>query len=471
MFARSIILSAAALLATSCAHRGPSPGDESWYEEVAPHHHLSGYDAAFILSWQGARIGSAVEKLRPRRPAARDQSAGFEFTRHEDIVIRRGGALVPYTTTITITTDASLRADEISIRRQAGATTTTGTGTRNPAGDWVVSFGDEPARMLDGAAVPAELVPLLVASTPERHFSGAVIMAGYGFSVAHFEVDPEPGSNTPAAVVTATVTTALGELESTIELTADGTIARAHGGDAVSARRVVHAELEVGFDPPELVDSASIEVSGHHPRHGSVTLLMEVDREAPPPALPGQRVALANDHHWRIELLPGDQGDSLIPVAAAAAVTPEVEALANRVVRAAGANSQRSEIAALARATEQLLDDDLAAPAVEASAALALGRGDCTAHATLFAALAQSRGISTRLVTGYRLDGRRLVRHRWALAAVDGHWMAVDPAHAEAPTRPRLLGLAIHGTSAAEIAVVDDLAFAGMRSATARFVD
>jgi transglutaminase-like putative cysteine protease len=292
-------------------------------------------------------------------------------------------------------------------------------------------------------------------------------MAGYGFSVARVQVAPTDRQRPPRHAV-AVVDTAAGRLRSEIDLAADGTLARVRGGDAVSATRVDPGELAAAFDPPELVDQSAIPVSGP-PTPEPIALELAVQRPSPPPALPGQRVAVRGDH-WRVELLPGDQGDSLIPLADPDPVDPRVAAIAAEVVRAAGAQGQRAEVVALTLATAQLLDDDLASPAIEPTTALSLGRGDCTTHAVLFAALARARGITARLVTGYRLDGRRLVRHRWAVAAVDGAWIAVDPAHGEAPAAARLLGLAIHGAAASELAVVDELAFADMGAARARFV-
>jgi len=91
----------------------------------------------------------------------------------------------------------------------------------------------------------------------------------------------------------------------------------------------------------------------------------------------------------------------------------------------------------------------------------------------VFAAFAAARGFDVRLVTGYRLaddaSGHRLVRHRWAVARVDDRWIAIDPTYGEAPAAPVLLGLATHGAGAAEIAIVDELAFSGFDGATARF--
>ncbi len=460
---RGLILGALALL-PACAPR-VTPPDRSWYETGPQSSPLTDYSAAFVLSWQGARIGSAVEELQPDSTA---DATGYVFHRREEIVIRRDGEPVSYSTTIAISTDSDLTARTVAVRRRTGATTLVGSATRRDDGDWWVSFGGEPGRVVPGDAVPVELVPLLVASRSERRFQGKVLMAGYGFSVAELEVTPDDDQR-PARRVVAVVTTALGQLQSEIELAEDGTLSRVSGGDTVSATRVDPAELRADFDPPELVASSAIAVTGPPPR-GPIALELVLDRPAPPPALPGQRVSV-HDGRWDVVLLPGDQGDTLIPLAESEPVDPEMSSVAAAVVRAAGAHGQRAEVVALARATARLLEDDLSAPGLEAGTALALGRGDCTAHAALFAALARARGIATRLVTGYRLDGRRLVRHRWAVAAVDGAWIAVDPANGEAPAHADLLGLAIHGGSAAELAVVDEMTFSGMSGARARFID
>jgi transglutaminase-like putative cysteine protease len=102
-----------------------------------------------------------------------------------------------------------------------------------------------------------------------------------------------------------------------------------------------------------------------------------------------------------------------------------------------------------------------------------LGRGDCTAHARLFAAFATARGHRVRLVTGLRLDDTdgawRLVRHRWVAVELEGQWIQVDPTYAEVPARARLFGLAVHGASTAELALVDEVAFAGIAGARAAF--
>jgi transglutaminase-like putative cysteine protease len=207
-------------------------------------------------------------------------------------------------------------------------------------------------------------------------------------------------------------------------------------------------------------------------------LIEPVDRPEPPP-LPGQRIEVYG-RSWRVHLQPGDTGSQPVVIAAGSvsgtgeaaidpsAVDPVLSELAERVVTAAGATDGPAQVAALARATAELLTDDLGAQPAGARAALALGRGDCTAHATLFAGLARTRGIAVQLVTGFRLDRDRLVRHRWALVHVAGAWMAVDPTYGEAPAAPRLLGLAVHDVWTADIAMADDAAFLGFTGARAR---
>jgi transglutaminase-like putative cysteine protease len=155
-----------------------------------------------------------------------------------------------------------------------------------------------------------------------------------------------------------------------------------------------------------------------------------------------------------------------MPARSRAAVAPDIAAVADAMV--AGATNRFAEVVALAQGTERRIEGDLSASAIDPHAALALGRGDCTSHAILFVALAHARGIDARVVTGYRIDGARMVRHRWAIAEVDGTWIAVDPTYGEAPAAARLLGLAVHAESAAELAIVDSLAFSGMTHAHAR---
>lgn len=106
--------------------------------------------------------------------------------------------------------------------------------------------------------------------------------------------------------------------------------------------------------------------------------------------------------------------------------------------------------------------DHLGVTATTLAAARAATHGDCTTHALRFAALAAEHGIPVRVVTGLRRDGDALVRHRWNLAWTGARWLAVDPTWGEAPAAPVLVGLAVHGARAADLAAADATAFEGL---------
>ncbi|MCA9678311.1 MAG: lasso peptide biosynthesis protein, partial [Myxococcales bacterium] len=202
------------------------------------------------------------------------------------------------------------------------------------------------------------------------------------------------------------------------------------------------------------VDGTAITVTGAAIPDGArrVQLAMAPVTRAVPPAVPGQQVAADGDR-WGLVLDPelpgamaapgdGDDGD--------------------------GDGDRTDDIAALAHDVDLRLDEDLAITAPTMAAARQARAGDCTTHALLFAALAGDAGIPVRLVTGFRLDGDRLVRHRWAIAWTGRRWLAVDPTRGEAPARSFLIGLAVHGARAEEVAVADELAFAGTGGAGVR---
>src|SRR6185295_11957912 len=81
--------------------------------------------------------------------------------------------------------------------------------------------------------------------------------------------------------------------------------------------------------------------------------------------------------------------------------------------------------------------------------------GDCTTFALAYTALAERRGIATRVVTGLRVDGDRLVRHRWAVSWTGRVWMAVDAAFGAAPAGGDLIGIAVHDADDAGLIAVE----------------
>jgi len=424
------------------------------------------YAAAYVLTWADQRIGDAAESLA----RAGD---GFELVRRERIAIRRGDGEVQLRTEIRVELDDDLRARRVTVTRDSGGSRITGEARRGEDGEWRVQFGDEPARAIDGATVPLELLPAFLAAGAEPRFEGQVMLPGYGFATA--ELYARPASGDPRRVVVALVVPA-GVLRQELVFDERGLV-RIDAPGAVEARRVEPALIAEAFEPPELVDSVSISVSGRAPERADIVRLVLDGVTAPePPALPAQHVRVV-DGRWEVTLAPGFNSEAVADHVAALATTAPPDqamaALAAAIVSESGARAPMQEIAALARYTDRLIEDDLAVASADARTAFALGRGDCTAHATVFAAFAAARGFEVRLVTGYRLtpadDGHRLVRHRWAIARVDDLWIAVDPTYGEAPAAALDLGLAIHGASAAEIALIDELTFAGFRTTTAAF--
>src|SRR5262249_21274324 len=108
-----------------------------------------------------------------------------------------------------------------------------------------------------------------------------------------------------------------------------------------------------------------------------------------------------------------------------------------------GADRTREILALVARVHARIAPD-LAARLTSTHAAGAATAGDCTTFALAYAALAADRAIPTRVVTGFRIDGDRLVRHRWAISWTGRAWIAVDAAFSAVPAGGDLVGLAVH---------------------------
>jgi hypothetical protein len=201
------------------------------------------------------------------------------------------------------------------------------------------------------------------------------------------------------------------------------------------------------FDPPEVVDATAIPVKGTVDEDATeVSLAIAPMPDAPPPALPGQAVKV-DAGRWGVVLAPGLAGD---------------------LADAAGTTDRTDDIVELVRTTDTRLEEDLAVTVHSMEASRRATAGDCTTHALLFAALAADAGVEVQLVTGFRLDGERLVRHRWAIAWTGSAWLPVDPTYGEAPARSFLLGLAVHAPHAVDIALADTATFAGTGSARAK---
>ncbi len=392
----------------------------------------------YTLWWNGARIGEVEEEL------ARGDDGGVRLERRERVVVRRGDRTSASRVTITIRADAALRAEAIDVGGWGDGAPASATATRAADGRWRIAVVGEPERLVDGGAVPVELVALRVAR--DGSFAGTVLLPARGFALGTLRVAPD------GEAWRAELDTGGGPTVTRLELDRDGRVLRAAGSDGLVAVLATPADVAAPFDPPEVVEATALPVRGA-PAEGAgpVRLALAPVTRALPPAIPGQAVAADGDR-WGVVFDPELPG--ALP--------------AGRSTR-----DRHDDVVELVRTVDLRLEEDLAYIAPTMAAARQARAGDCTTHALLLAALAEDEGIEVQLVTGLRFDraAGRLVRHRWALAWTGKRWLPVDPTHGEAPVATFLLGLAVHGPRAEELATADDVAFAGTGGARAKFQD
>ncbi|MCP4447230.1 MAG: transglutaminase domain-containing protein [Myxococcales bacterium] len=378
------------------------------------------HTSTYYLTWQGKRIGEARERFHR-------SASGVRIIRNEAIRVMRGGVPVESETEIVIFADKDLHATRVELRARAGAVVRTGHALRADDGRWIIALEGEAVREAPASTVPLELVPYLVGRQGTADFHGRVLLAGYGFAVTDMKLAHEGRRGT------AVLRTKWGDIETSLQLGKNGTLMRANTGSTGSVR-VGAARLKERFAPPELPGQSTISVRGS----GNI-LVVENAMRQPPPAIGGQSVSLRKNG-WRIQFDGKPQ-------------------------------TVDKRIASLTREVDTLLQDAHDAPGAGAGDALKLGRGDCTAHATLFVDLAAEQGIEAKLVTGFRLNGKKLFRHRWVAVHQGDSWIQVDPTFGEAPVVPgNHLALAVHGDSTAQIALVDEAVFRGLDKAQARWI-
>ena len=415
------------VLLVGCAST-PAVGPDRDDPAAAPD--LSRYHAVFEIRWNGAPVGAAHERLQPAA------GSGFRFERRESWRVRRGAAVVTGEVETIIGTAADLEPSWIAVRGSGAAG-----GTARRQGDrWRIEVEGEPPRTARG--LPIELLPLIMARRGQASWSGPVLLPALGFAEARAVVEPD-GEDGRWVHISGPA----GILAIRVSLAPDRTVTRAIGPD-LSAHRVLAAAPP---QPPDLVALGALEVAGD----------------------PAGAIELETASGRRLLLAAGRPVAACRAARCAPAVpdpipSPALGRLAARLAR--GAGSPEQEIARLARGTADYLVDDLAAGAdPDAARVAARRRADCVGHAALFSALARARGHQVRLVTGYRLDGRRLVRHAWAVVLLGDRTLAVDPTSGE-PTDQRYLPLTLHGSATAEIALASELAYAGLTAARARFI-
>jgi hypothetical protein len=374
----------------------------------------------YHLTWQGKRIGEAREVFHR-------SASGVRIIRHEAIRITRGGVPVDSETEVIIQADTNLHATRVELRARAGAVTRQGQAVRADDGSWVIALEGEAVRKAPSSAVPLELVPYVVARSKKSTYRGKVLLAGYGFAITNMKLkhDGRHGQ--------VTLKTDWGDIVSELRMAGDGSLQQADTGSTGSVR-VGANRIKEPFKRAELPGLSSIPLSG-----AGTILVVDNALRQPPPALGGQSVSLRKNG-WSVQF-------------------------EKKPVRVS------KRIQDLVREVDSLLKDSHDAPGAGGEDAMALGRGDCTAHSTLLVDLASEQNLEAKLVTGFRIDNKKLVRHRWVTIKQGKDWIQVDPTFGEAPAATgKHLTLAVHGDSTAQIALVDEAVFRGLSAAKAKWV-
>ena len=377
----------------------------------------------------GAQIGTAHETEQWSR-------VGVIVRRTETMRFLRGDVPVELATTIEITADRGLAPSRVTWTERAQAVRH-GEADRGPAA-WLVT-DDAGVRRLPRAAIPAELVPLVVRR--DGRFAGDVFLPARGFVAGAGRIDPIAPDRLVARLVLERAPSATGEpvaAEATIDLGPDAMPLRVVDGEGVIAMRITAAQAAAPFEPVDLIAATSIPLAGNP--GARPTLELELDGDLALPPVPGQRVrrggALELSAHLAGGLPPGPAGPD-----------------------------RTRAIASLVAGVHDRIVPDLAANPISAGTAAAATTGDCTTFALSYAALAAARAIPTRVVTGFRVDGDRLVRHRWAVSWTGRAWIAVDAAFGAVPAGGDLVGVAIHDADDAGL-VAGEAALTHVRAAT-----
>ncbi|MBX3162034.1 MAG: transglutaminase domain-containing protein [Deltaproteobacteria bacterium] len=386
-------------------------------------------ERAFTIWLGGGRIGSAVE----REAWTAD---GVTLRRSETMRFLRGDVPVEIATTIEIAANA--RLEPTRVRWVEHAQVTRSAEARLDPSGWTVT-GDG-AHWVPPDGVPAELVPLVVRR--DGAFTGRVFLPARGFLAGAGKIEPVAPGRLVARLELEGGTLA----EATLDVDGDGEVVRVVDGDGVIALRATAAQVAEPFVPVDLIAATSVPITGGSTGGAAARRdRLLLDGDVVLPAVPGQATQ-ASAGGLEVAL------SSRLPGALPA--------------QTAGRDRTR-EIHALVEAVQLRIAPDLRTGPAAARAATSATAGDCTTFALAYAGLAAERSIPTRVITGYRVDGERLVRHRWATSWTGVTWIAVDAAFGAAPAGGDLLGLAVHDADDAGL-VAGESALAQIRAASWR---
>jgi hypothetical protein len=351
----------------------------------------------YRLSWRGSPVGWAVER----------ETDGM-VERIEHVEVLRGTTLAITDLTIQIDITADLAPSELRVTKRESGDESVVRAVRDETGWRRVggSRGTAGKVFAPADAVPSELVPAMVRASGA--FAGPVILAGWDLAVGDGVVIPAGEKRLAARTV-------IGDraIDAAIELNMHGNTERVVDSTGTVEYRMDKAGATAAFEPVDVIAAGSIALTDT-----SVPIEITLDpRGTPlPPALPGQRV-VADGAMWKVTLDPSEPGALPAGSAAAQPVDAEIHDITAGV-------------------------SETISPSLGGNTASA---GDCTAYAVTFAAYAGMAGIPTKVVTGFLVDGSKLVRHRWNVAWTGTRWMTVDASQPDVPA-PRL-GIAISDDS------------------------
>lgn len=332
----------------------------------------------------------------------------MHLDRTERMHFLRGASDVEIATKIVIDADLGLVAHRVHWSEASNGVERTGDATQE-AGVW---RSNVPGVEIASASVPAELVPMIVRR--DGHFAGPVFLPARNFAGGRGRVD----AVAPDRLVARLELDGGLLAEATIDRAADGMPARVVDGEGVIALRITAAQARAPFAATDLVAATAVPITGRRGRR----LVLEGDLVVP--ALPGQAVTAAAAG---VSLELGARLPGALPMPPDSARDPD----------------RAAEIRGLVADVRARITPDLGATPTSSRDADAATAGDCTTFALAYTALASRRGIPTRVVTGLRVDGDRLVRHRWAVSWTGRAWIAVDAAFGAVPAGGDLVGLAI----------------------------
>lgn len=367
----------------------------------------------------GARVGTATETEAWTRD-------GVRLRRDELLRFLRGDTEVELVTAIVVDADPGLVARRVRWTQTGGDVR--GAEAARTRDAWQLSTGGT----LEMQAVPAELVPLLVRR--DGAFTGTVFLPARGFVAGAGRIEPVA----PGRLVARLALDAGPVVEATIDLDRDGAPARVVDGEGVIAIRASAEQASEPFPAVDLIAATAIPIAG--------------TRTAPRVVLEGNLA------------LPGVPGQ----LARTSATGVEVElsaALVGSLPAGPRHFDRTPEIRALVAAVRDRITPDLGATPAFARDAATATAGDCTTFALAYAALATGRAIPTRVVTGLRVDGDRLIRHRWAVSWTGARWIAIDAAFGAVPAGGNLIGLAVHDADDAGL-VAGEAALTQVRAAS-----